>query len=63
MERKRTNEPEKQIDSVRDVSAMTGKHPRTIYRAIKTGRIRTIRLGASIGIPHAEVRRILERGF
>jgi hypothetical protein len=63
MERKKTKRPEKQIDSVGDVSAMIGKHPRTIYRAIKTGRIKTIRLGASIGIPHAEVERILAKGF
>ena len=63
MEHRETEKPEKQIHSVRDVSGWIGKCPRTVYRAIKDGKIRVIRFGASLGIPDDEVKRILERGF
>jgi len=55
--------PERQMHSIGDVSAVTGKCYATIHRAIKRGKIKTIRLGGSVMIPTSELRRICERGF
>jgi excisionase family DNA binding protein len=54
---------QKEFESIRDLSERTGKCYRTIHRAIKNGKIKAIRLGASVMIPRREVERILERGF
>jgi hypothetical protein len=54
---------EKELFGILDVATKTGKCYRTIHRAIKAGKIKTIRLGASVMIPRREVERILQRGF
>jgi len=54
---------QKEFESIRGLSERTGKCYRTIHRAIKTGRIKSVRLGASVMIPRREVERILEKGF
>jgi hypothetical protein len=63
MEKIKTEQPEKQMHSIRYVSAVTGKCYRTIHNAIKSGRIKAIRLGGSVMVPDGELRRICERGF
>lgn len=63
MDRKNTEKPEKQIQSVGYVAALIGKCPRTLYRAIRQGRIKAIRFGTSLGIPADEVKRLCERGY
>ena len=55
--------PEKQMHSVGDVATVTGKCYATIHRAIKRGKIKTVRLGGSVMVPAHELRRICERGF
>jgi excisionase family DNA binding protein len=63
MEHKKSEKPEKQILSVGYVAGLLGKCNRTIYRAVKAGKIRAVRFGGSVGIPADEVKRICERGF
>ncbi len=64
MERKKNEKPEKQIYSIGYVAGLIGKCDRTIYRAVKDGKIKAIRFGStSLGIPADEVKRICERGF
>lgn len=63
MERTKAEKPAKQMHSIGDVSAVTGKCYRTIHRAIKEGKIKAVRLGGSVMIPAVELRRICERGF
>ena len=53
----------KELFSVRDLSNKTGLCDRTFYRLIKAGKIKTLRLGASVMIPKSEFLRIIERGF
>lgn len=62
-QRVEVKKPEKQLHSVNDVCAATGKCYATIHRAIKRGRIRTVRLGGSVMVPTVELRRICEQGF
>ena len=54
---------QREFESIRGLSERTGKCYRTIHRAIKSGKIKVVRLGASVMIPRREVERILERGF
>jgi Helix-turn-helix domain len=61
MEIKPTSEQE--LFGLQAVATMTGKCYRTIHRAAKSGKIKTIRLGASRMVPRREVERILQRGF
>ena len=63
MEHRKNEKPEKQIHSVGYVAALLGKCDRTLYRAIRAGRIRVIRFNNSLGIPADEVKRICEKGF
>ena len=53
----------KEFDSLRELSQRTGKTYRTLHRAVKAGKIKSVRFGGSVMIPHAEVERILQRGF
>jgi excisionase family DNA binding protein len=48
---------------VADVAAITGLCYRTIHRAIRDGRIKAVRLGGSVMISAAQLRRICEEGY
>ena len=63
MERRKKEKPEQKIYTVGYAGALLGKCDRTLYRAIKAGKIQVIRMGGSIGISADEVKRICERGF
>lgn len=57
-------EVEKQLYSVRELCAITGKCYRTIHRRIQEGKIGpVVRLGASVMLPRSVVERILTKGF
>jgi excisionase family DNA binding protein len=51
------------FQSPRELATLTGKTYRTIQRAIKAGKIRTIRFGGSVMILSSEIKRILEHGW
>ena len=53
----------KELFSIRELCEKTGKCYRTIHRAIKEGKITTLRLGASVMIPRHEVERVCSKGF
>ena len=53
----------KEFDSIREVSQRTGKTYRTIHRAVRAGKIKTVRFGGSVMVPKREVERILAQGF
>lgn len=55
--------PEQQFQSVGYVAALIDKCPRTVYRAIRSGRITAVRFGASVMISRREVERIVAKGF
>jgi len=54
---------EKEFDSVRELAQRTGKTYRTIHRAVRAGKIKTVRFGGSVMVPKREVERILAQGF
>ena len=53
----------KEFDSLRELSERTGKTYRTLHRAVKAGKIKTVRFGGSVMVPRREVERILAQGF
>jgi excisionase family DNA binding protein len=53
----------KEFDSLRDLSQRTGKTYRTLHRAVRAGKIKTVRFGGSVMVPKREVERILAHGF
>lgn len=53
----------KEFDSLRELSQRTGKTYRTIHRAVRAGKIKTVRFGGSVMVPRREVERILTQGF
>ncbi len=53
----------KELDSVRELSQRTGKADRTLHRAVRAGKIKTVRLGGSVMVPRREVDRILAQGY
>ena len=53
----------KEFDSLRELSQRTGKTYRTLHRAARAGKIKTVRFGGSVMVPRREVERILEQGF
>lgn len=56
-------ESKKEFHTIKEMSAVTGLCYRTIWRYVKAGRIRAVRMGGSIGIPAAELEKILSKGF
>lgn len=54
---------EKEFESLRELSQRTGKTYRTLHRAVKAGKIRSVRFGGSVMVPRREVERILTQGF
>lgn len=61
----RRNQPARprEFDSLRELSERTGKTYRTIHRAVRAGKIKTVRLGGSVMVPKREVERILTEGW
>jgi len=53
----------RQFRTLRELATITGKHYRTLHRAAKNHKIRTVRFGASVMVPEAEVERILQHGW
>jgi len=53
----------KEFDSLRELSQRTGKTYRTLHRAVRAGKIKTVRFGGSVMVPRREVERILTHGF
>ncbi|MBZ5538234.1 MAG: helix-turn-helix domain-containing protein [Acidobacteriia bacterium] len=54
---------EREFESLRELSQRTGKTYRTLHRAVRAGKIKTVRFGCSVMVPKREVERILARGF
>lgn len=53
----------REFDSLRELSQRTGKTYRTLHRAVRAGKIKTVRFGGSVMVPKREVERILLHGF
>ena len=53
----------REFDSLRELSQRTGKTYRTLHRAVRAGKIKTVRFGGSVMVPKREVERILAHGF
>jgi excisionase family DNA binding protein len=53
----------KEFDSLRELAQRTGKTYRTLHRAARSGKIKTVRMGGSVMVPKREVERILSHGF
>ena len=53
----------REFDSLRELSQRTGKTYRTLHRAVRAGKIKTVRFGGSVMVPKREVERILAQGF
>jgi excisionase family DNA binding protein len=63
MEHKKGAPPTKEFHSVGHVAEVIGKCRRTVYRAVKEKKIKSVRFGASVMIPADELQRILVKGF
>ena len=58
------SEPERrEFRSLRELADTTGKAYRTIHRAVRSGKIKTVRFGGSVMIPAHEYERILHHGW
>jgi excisionase family DNA binding protein len=53
----------KEFESLRELAQRTGKTYRTLHRAVRAGKIKTVRFGGSVMVNKAEVSRILTHGF
>lgn len=53
----------KEFESLRELAQRTGKTYRTLHRAVRARKIKTVRFGGSVMVPKAEVSRILTHGF
>lgn len=49
--------------TLRELAAKLGKHYRTIHRAHRSGKIKTIYCGASVLVPLGEATKILRQGW
>lgn len=58
-----TKQTEKAFDTIKELSQLTGKCYRTIHRAVRAGKIKSVRMGGSVLIPRHEVQRVLTKGF
>ena len=63
MQGPKTGKPEKDLYRIKDVADRLSLCYRTLHRAVREGRIKSIRLGGSIRIPASELQRILTKGF
>jgi excisionase family DNA binding protein len=53
----------REFGSMREASERTGKDYKTLYRAAKAGKFKTIKFGGSRLIPRAELERLMVDGF
>jgi predicted site-specific integrase-resolvase len=53
----------RELGTLGELARDAGVCYRTVWRYAKLGRIKTIRLGASVRVPRKEYERILTRGF
>jgi hypothetical protein len=58
-----TPEPQRQFYSLSELAKVTGKAYRSIHRAVRAGKIRTVTFGGSRMIPEHEYRRVLAHGW
>jgi excisionase family DNA binding protein len=63
MEEPKAEKPEKLLCDIGEVCAWVGMSYRSIHRAVRDGRIQSVRCGGAVKIPRREVERILARGF
>lgn len=63
MGHKQTEPPTKEFHTVGYVAGVIGMCPRTLYRAIKSGKIKALTFGSSLMIHQKEFERITQRGF
>lgn len=54
---------EKKFVTLRELSAMIGKAYGTLFRAVKAGKIKSVKFGGSIRISKEEVGRITKEGY
>jgi excisionase family DNA binding protein len=45
------------------LAAKVGVHYRTVHRAVKDGKIQSVKFGSLVKVPRREAERILQRGF
>jgi excisionase family DNA binding protein len=48
---------------LRELAAKVGVNYRTIHRAVRDGKIQSVKFGSLVKIPRREAERILQRGF
>lgn len=53
----------RRFHALRELAEVTTKDYRTIHRAARAGKIRTVRFGGSVLIPHDEFERVLKYGW
>ncbi len=58
-----TKQSEKEFSSIRELAARIGKCYRTVHRAVKSGKIKSVRFSGSVMIHQSEVQRVLHKGF
>lgn len=56
-------EGRRQFHTLKELAEITTRDYRTIHRATRAGKIRTIRFGGSVMIPREEFERILQHGW
>lgn len=54
---------QKELSTLQELAKAAGLSYRTVHRFAKSGRIKTIRLGASVRVPRKEYERILTKGL
>jgi excisionase family DNA binding protein len=54
---------EREFESLRELAQRIGQSYRTLHRAAREGRIKTVRFGGSVKVPKREVERLLVKGF
>jgi len=48
---------------LKDLAEVVGVNYRTIHRAVKMGKIKTVQFGSLLRVPREEVERIMAKGF
>lgn len=56
-----TKQPD--FTGLKELAGKLGTSYRTVHRAVKAGKIKTVRFGSLVKVPKQEVERILARGF
>jgi excisionase family DNA binding protein len=63
MESDKRDATQGELSTLQQLARDAGLSYRTVHRYAKMGRIKTIRLGASVRVPRKECDRILTKGF